>query len=185
MAYVRRCVFIHVMWSHVFTSTSKQMFEMTKLRNEHATHNNRHQLNEIELMCSVLMEDSEWLDSYQNNVLENDMEKIHRITILNDINDSVASTSKQPQPEEHKQNLQGANQIDVKEKCCESRRKQCPQSQLPSISEFNDLPAPEFVFGSRSFVASESVRLIRRAANESSSRKKNVNHTILFKKPSA
>ncbi len=156
--------------------------EMTKQK-ERATHNNRHHLNEIELMCNVLMEDSEWLDSYQTTVLENNIEKTDRVTILDDLKEDNTLTSEQQQLEVHREDSKNLNRTSDEENCRESKRICCTQP-LSSFSELNDLPAPEFVFGSKSVVASESVRLLRRAANETCFRKTTVNHTILFKKPS-
>jgi hypothetical protein len=155
---------------------------MTK-PNDSKTQNSRHRLNEIELMCSVMMEDSEWLDSYQTTLLENNMEKTERIAILNDISDITTSTSEQQQQQLHRQDSLRLNFSSAEYNFGESKHKYCPQEQLPSVSEFNDLPAREFVFGSKSFVATESVRLLRRVASESFARKQTVNHTILFKKP--
>jgi hypothetical protein len=183
---VRRCGFCSRVKSHVLIARSA-MFEMTK-QNERVTHSNRNDLNEIELMCRVLMDDSEWLDSYQNTVLENHTGKTDRITILNDMNETnetVTLTSDQQQLEVHRQDMPDLNRLSAEEMCCESKRKQCPNPQLLSFSEFKDLPAREFVFGSKSFVASESVRLMKKAANECVSRTNPVNHTILFKKSSA
>jgi hypothetical protein len=131
------------------------------------------------------MEDSEWLDSYQNAVLENSMETtvIDRFTILDDTTTNIAPASDQLDLQLHLQNIQCINRSTSGEYCCEPVLQFCPQQRVLSATEFNDLPATEFVVGSRSCAAAKSCRLVQRADKSSLSRKSTVNHTITFKKP--
>ncbi len=136
-------------------------------------------------MCSVMMEDSEWLDSYQNTVLENSlpMETTmnDRITILNDIAANIAPASNQPHHQLDGQDIQCVDRSSAEEFV--SKQGFRPQQHLTSRTVVTDLPATEFVVGSRSCVAAKSRRLLQRAKKGSLSRIQAVNHTVVFKKP--
>ncbi len=175
----RRCMFVHMIEQNACLGNN-EMLGMTMM--DKSTHDSRHHLTEIDLICSVLMEDSKWLDSYQTTVLEKNTENAD--TSLNDFDDRIVLNSNQLQSQLHGQYLQYLNRNPSDECYCDSSHSFGLQQQ-PSITaaEFHDLPAPEFVFGSKSVVATETLRLLQRAANPSLPRKTAVNQTIMFKRP--
>ena len=111
---------------------------------------------ELELMCRVLVEDSQWLDLFQNRVLQKiDDGKPCRITLLTD---------------------QENSRDQLKETCL---KQSCPMSgntydssglscRTPCPYFIESLPAPEFISGVKSLVTSESLRLLQNATIKSS-----------------
>ena len=111
---------------------------------------------EFDLFCQVLAEDSMWLDSYQSSILQDPCKTIKKVQMIHDDPDQASDGSSREllgvEPTRH--------EITVDE---------------PHIIE--NLSAGEFVCGTRSFVAAESLRLMKRAMASSLKSRK----TICFK----
>lgn len=117
--------------------------------------------SEFDLFCQVLAEDSAWLDSYQSSLLQGDSM-------------SKKADSKKIVPLEE-------------DELCESTDAPCEvastrnENSFPDLSILEDLPALEFIHLNHSNVASQTYKLMKRAA---------ISHfgcrnTICFKKLSA
>ena len=127
-----------------------------------------HQL-ELELLRRVLVEDSRWLDTYQRRALQKiDDGKPCRITLLTDQENSNASPNEKREQSSEQSCSMSAHPYDSSGPSC---RQACAYS-------IEGLPAPEFISGAKSLVTSESLRLLHRAAVESS-----MKQSIHFKRP--
>ena len=128
-----------------------------------------HQL-ELKLLRRVLVEDSQWLDTFQRRALQKiDEGKPCRITLLTDQENSNDSPNE-------KREQSSEQSCSVSTHPYDSSGPSCRQACACSIES---LPAPEFISGAQSLVTSESLRLLHRAAVESQS----MTQSIHFKRP--
>ena len=124
---------------------------------------------ELELLRRVLVEDSQWLDTYQRRALQKiDDGKPCRITLLTDQENSNASPNEKREQSSEQSCFVPGHPYDSSGPSC---RQACAYS-------IEGLPAPEFISGAKSLVTSESLRLLHRAAVESS-----MKQSIHFKRP--
>ena len=101
---------------------------------------------EFELIYQVMAEDSSWLDTYQSRLLEIPSKAHKRVEMIVEDGD-LGQTSLGDLDDEH---------------FCATSKPHCTPFDPSSIIE--KLPAPEFVHGNRSCVASETYNLFKRAA---------------------
>lgn len=132
-------------------------------------------LNELQLMCNVLIEDSEWLDSFQSETLRNVDEKACRISIISDDGGEDQSLDANQLPMRGDQRSGVTTQSLISKECCGQH---LAANKMSSLS----LPAPEYISGSKSCVTSESMRLLHTVANEIYPRAYSVKQTTFFKK---
>ena len=136
-----------------------------------------HSLNELELMCNVMIEDSKWLDSFQTEMLQNNEnidEKSCRISILPD--DATEETS----VFNYQHCKESQNRMGLTLKASSNVEEHCDLQ--PSFNSVEILPAPEYVCGTKSCVTSCSIKLIQRAVNETSSKSYKIQRTMPYKK---
>ena len=129
---------------------------------------------ELELLSRVLVEDSQWLDTFQSSILRKiDDGKPCRITLLTDEENSNASPDQQKEQRLVQSCSMSGHSYGTSAPSC---RLHCPYST-------ESLPASEFISGSKSLVTSESLRLLKRAVADSTARSFSVRQNIHFKAP--
>jgi hypothetical protein len=142
---------------------------------------------EMNLMCHVIMNDSCWLDTFQTSLLNGDRARKEFVTPqlvrldLPDSNDPVAPITAVDIEDVHENpSIQHSSNYEVKmseenqrnpgfwskDLGISSKKPNCADSRTITapMSIVSQLPAPEFVDGTNSIVASESMRMISTVA---------------------
>ena len=134
------------------------------------------EFDELELMINVMAEDSQWLDSFQNNALS----RGSKSEACSSDSESVQHSSQvqlqttEPESLSRKRN----RSEDLSTGYCDSVSRPWAQDDFPlkkhlrsidmlSAEQAKELPAPEFVISNRSELASETWRLVRSAISAS------------------
>ena len=141
-------------------------------------------MDEFDLLCRLLVEDSIWLDKFQTAVLRSLPEisplacEVADEMIVGRLEDQ---TNMIPESEATSLRQRAAQAFSVNQDCRENIGALNPQHTLNIDSaKLGDLPAPEFVRGTRSCVQSETFRLWMRSASISKSEEISILHKTVI-----
>ena len=155
------------------------------------------EFNELDLMINVMLEDSQWLDSFQEETLDRQFllcSERHESKKPEACAESAAQgkdkvpNRKRPCCEQatpdltsiagspvimESQNLEGS----IQEKRARNTPARCCISEMQAI----ELPAPEFIIGNRSSIAAETIRIFRSAIVSHFRGTSDANDAVFFK----